>query len=132
MRLGESIWIQGPGQQGLAAVIAAKAAGAGCIIVSGLGHDKRRLEVAKLLGADYTIDVDQDSDPVARILDWTGGDGVNVVVNVTGGGKGCVQRGAAARLDPTSLHQCRLVGALLRCFAILRAGVQIRRVGCVQ
>ena len=94
--LGESIWIQGPGQQGLAAVIAAKAAGAGCIIVSGLSRDKRRLEVAKLLGADRTIAVDEDPDPVATVLDATGGEGVNVVVNVTGGGKGCVDQAVQA------------------------------------
>ncbi len=93
--LGDAIWIQGPGQQGLAAVIAAKAAGASCIIVSGLKRDKRRLEVAKLLGADHTIDVESEPDPVARILDWTGGEGVNVVVNVTGGGKGCVDQAVA-------------------------------------
>ena len=92
VRLGEAIWIQGPGQQGLAAVIAAKAAGAGCIIVSGLSRDRRRLEVARLLGADYTIDVEQETDPVAAILDYTGGEGVDVVVNVTGGGKGCVDQ----------------------------------------
>lgn len=96
LRIGESIWIQGPGQQGLAGVIAAKAAGASCIIVSGLGRDKRRLEVAKLLGADYTIDVDDEPDPVARIYDYTGGEGVNVVVNVTGGGRGCVDQAVKA------------------------------------
>jgi len=96
VRIGESIWIQGPGQQGLAAVIAAKAAGASCIIVSGLSRDTRRLEVARLLGADYTIDVEEEPDVVARVLDYTGGDGVNVVVNVTGGGKGCVDQAVAA------------------------------------
>ena len=50
---------------------------------------------AKLLGADYTIDVEQEPDPAARILDYTGGEGVNVVVNVTGGGKGCVEQAVA-------------------------------------
>ena len=95
-RIGDAVWIQGPGQQGLGAVIAAKAAGADCIIVSGLGRDKRRLEVAKLLGADYTIDVEAEPDPVKKVLDYTGGDGVNVVVNVTGGGKGCVDQAVQA------------------------------------
>lgn len=92
LRLGESIWIQGPGQQGLAGVIAAKAAGASRIIVSGLSQDKRRLEVAKMLGADVTIDVETDPDPAKTVLDATGGEGVNVVVNVTGGGKGLVDQ----------------------------------------
>jgi threonine dehydrogenase-like Zn-dependent dehydrogenase len=92
VRLGDAIWIQGPGQQGLAAVIAAKAAGAQCIIVSGLTRDEHRLEVAKKLGADYTIDAEQEEDIVRYIMDLTGGDGVNTVVNVTGGGKGCVEQ----------------------------------------
>jgi threonine dehydrogenase-like Zn-dependent dehydrogenase len=89
LKLGESILIQGPGQQGLAAIIAAKAAGASCIMVSGLGRDARRLEVAKKLGADYTINVDE-LDVVERVMHYTGGEGANVVVNVTGGGNGTV------------------------------------------
>jgi threonine dehydrogenase-like Zn-dependent dehydrogenase len=87
--LGDAILIQGPGQQGLACVIAAKAAGASCIMVSGLSRDKRRMDVARKLGADYTIDVESE-DLVARVKDATGGEGVNVVVNVTGGGKSTV------------------------------------------
>jgi threonine dehydrogenase-like Zn-dependent dehydrogenase len=93
--LGDAIWIQGPGQQGLAGVIAAKAAGAEKIIVSGLTHDQRRLEVAKKLGATDTLYADQEEDIVKRIMDITGGDGCNVVVNVTGGGKDCVAQSIA-------------------------------------
>jgi threonine dehydrogenase-like Zn-dependent dehydrogenase len=96
IRLGDSVWIQGPGQQGLACVIAAKAAGAQCIVVSGLARDAHRLEVAKLLGATHTIDVEHEEDVISRLLDVTGGDGVNVTVNVTGGGKDCVRQAIEA------------------------------------
>ena len=92
VRMGDAIWIQGPGQQGLAAVIAAKAAGAQCIIVSGLTRDEHRLEVARKVGATHTIDAEQEEDIVKRIMDLTGGEGVSTVVNVTGGGKGCVEQ----------------------------------------
>jgi threonine dehydrogenase-like Zn-dependent dehydrogenase len=91
--LGKSILIQGPGQQGLACVIAAKEAGAGCIIVSGLSRDARRLEIARKLGADVTVDIETE-DLVSRVREATGAQGVDVVVNVSGG-KGAVAQGMA-------------------------------------
>jgi threonine dehydrogenase-like Zn-dependent dehydrogenase len=92
--LGKAILVQGPGQQGLACVIAAKEAGAACIIVSGLARDARRLEIARKLGADVTVDIESE-DLVARVRDATGGQGVDVVVNVSGG-RGAVAQGMAA------------------------------------
>ena len=57
---GKTVLILGPGQQGLACVIAAKAAGADRVIVAGLDRDRKRLEVAKALGADHIVNVEQD------------------------------------------------------------------------
>jgi len=60
---GKTVLIQGPGQQGLACVIAARQAGADRIIVSGLSCDKRRLEVAQALGADLVVEADRENLP---------------------------------------------------------------------
>ncbi|HEY2595854.1 MAG TPA: alcohol dehydrogenase catalytic domain-containing protein, partial [Chloroflexota bacterium] len=58
--LGSSVLIQGPGEHGLAAAMAARAAGAACIIVAGLGIDAGRLEIARRVGAHYTVDVERE------------------------------------------------------------------------
>ncbi len=84
-RPGKIVVIQGPGQQGLGCVIAAKAAGASCIIVSGLSRDANRLEAARALGADYTIAADRES-LKDRVMDITGGDLADIFVDVSSGG----------------------------------------------
>ena len=94
VRLGSSVLIQGPGEHGLCAAMAAHAAGAACIIVAGLSIDDGRLDIARRLGAHHTVDVERE-DLVARVKDITGGEGVDVVINITGAGTNTVQQGLA-------------------------------------
>ena len=69
------VLIQGPGQQGLSQTVICKQAGAKQIIITGTSKDGARLEVAKKLGADVTIDVNKE-DPLQKIMEVTGGLGV--------------------------------------------------------
>ena len=79
---GDTVVILGPGQRGLASVIAAREAGAGTIVVTGLSRDAHKLELAKAFGADHVIDVERES-VVKRVREVTGGRGADVVVEVT-------------------------------------------------
>lgn len=79
-----TVLIQGPGQQGLSQVVACKQAGASLVIVTGTTRDAARLRLAQALGADHVIDVRRE-DPLARVLDITGGKGVDVVLDCTAG-----------------------------------------------
>ena len=79
---GDTVVILGPGQRGLASVIACREIGAGTIIVTGLEADADKLALARLYGADHTIDVDNE-DAVRRVKEITNGRGADVVVDVS-------------------------------------------------
>lgn len=131
-RPGDVVAVLGPGIRGLCAAAAAKDAGAGFVMVTGVGpRDTPRLALGPTFGADVTCDVSLD-DPVTVLRDATGGL-ADVVVDVTAkapealaqavalarpGGTVVVAgtRGTAATpgLDPDHIvyKELRVVGAL--------------------
>lgn len=82
---GDAVLIEGPGQQGLACVVAAKAAGADTIIVSGLSTetDRERLRFARTLGADHVVEIGRD-DLLETVAELTDGRMADLVVECTG------------------------------------------------
>ena len=82
---GQTVVVQGPGQQGLACVVAARAAGAKTVISTGLARDAQRLDVAKRLGADRVVMVDKESLKDV-VMDATNGQGAALVLDVSAGG----------------------------------------------
>jgi threonine dehydrogenase-like Zn-dependent dehydrogenase len=81
---GQSLVVLGPGHMGLAAIVAARAQGAGTIIAVGLSRDRFRLDTALRVGADHAIDLEQE-DARARVADVTGGVMADVVLDVASG-----------------------------------------------
>jgi threonine dehydrogenase-like Zn-dependent dehydrogenase len=79
---GDTVLILGPGQRGLASVLACRAAGAERVFVTGLEADAAKLEIARRFGADATIDVDNEN-VRQRVLELTDGRGADVVVDVS-------------------------------------------------
>jgi len=79
---GDVVAVLGPGMRGIAALVAAKEAGAGFVMVTGHGErDAARLETARSFGADLVVDVSRD-DPVTALRDAAGAP-ADVVVDVT-------------------------------------------------
>lgn len=84
VKAGESVAILGPGARGILMMQVCKAIGAGPIIMTGVTRDEEfRLPMAKKLGADYVVNVDNEDirDVVKKI---TNGIGVDVVLENTG------------------------------------------------
>lgn len=88
---GQTVLIQGPGQQGLSCVVAAREAGAEKIIVTGLDtpSDQRRLALARHLGAHHTVAIGQQ-DLLETVADLTGGLMADLVIDCASGGPGSV------------------------------------------
>jgi len=84
---GRTVAVTGCGPIGLCAVGIAKAAGASWVVAT--DTEPYRLELAARMGADMTLD-GKAGDTTQAILDATGGDGVEVVLEMSG---------AAAALD---------------------------------
>jgi threonine 3-dehydrogenase len=84
---GRTVAVTGCGPIGLCAVGIAKAAGAAWVVAT--DTEPYRLELARQMGADLALD-GRSEDTIAAIRDATGGDGVEVVLEMSG---------AAAALD---------------------------------
>jgi threonine 3-dehydrogenase len=78
---GRTVAITGCGPIGLCTVGIAKAAGAAMVIATDV--EPYRLEIARSMGADMVADA-REPDMVQRVLDATGGDGVEVVIEMSG------------------------------------------------
>jgi L-iditol 2-dehydrogenase len=76
----ETVVISGGGTIGLCSLAAAKGMGAKTILVEPM---PQRVEVARRLGVDFTIDPSNE-DPVRRVLDLTDGTGADLVIEAAG------------------------------------------------
>jgi len=80
--IGDDVLVLGPGQRGLASVVALREAGARRIIVTGLPRDRHKLDLALELGATHVVDAQADN-VVDVVREITDGRGVDRVVDTT-------------------------------------------------
>ncbi len=78
---GRSVAVTGCGPIGLLSVGVAKAAGASLVVAT--DTEPYRLELARQMGADLVLDA-RSPDVVQRVVDATGGDGVEVLLEMSG------------------------------------------------
>jgi threonine 3-dehydrogenase len=92
---GSTVLVLGCGPIGCFAIGVARAAGASLVIASDL--NPKRLELARAMGAQVTLNPKHD-DVVARVRELTGGEGVDLVCEMSGHPSGHAQALAAARI----------------------------------
>ncbi len=92
---GSTVFVLGCGPIGCFACGVAKAAGASLVVASDLND--MRLDLARQMGADVTLNPERD-DVLARIREVTGGDGADLVCEMSGHPAGHAQAFAAARV----------------------------------
>lgn len=88
LRFTDTVVIAGVGSLGMGMVAAARMAGAARIVAIDLHDD--RLELARICGADVTLNPARD-DVVAEVKTMTGGYGCDVYIEATGHPKGVTQ-----------------------------------------
>jgi len=79
---GDVVLISGPGTIGLLAAQVAKAEG-GTVVICGTGRDLERLDLARQLGIDFTVNI-EDEDLSKTVSDLSGGYGADVVLECAG------------------------------------------------
>lgn len=89
VRKDNTVVIEGPGHMGMATIVAARAAGASTIIVTGTARDRFRLDHALRVGADHTIDAENE-DAVERVREITNGQMADVVIDAASGSSATV------------------------------------------
>jgi alcohol dehydrogenase len=143
-QIGDTAVIVGAGPQALGCVAAARESGVGQIIVLGLAVDRKRLELAREMGASRTVNVEAE-DAVEVVRSATGGRMADVVVEVSGSPAGVAQAIDLARkqgtvvlggltgtktltqvpVDKVVLNEVRLQGAFSKGTEAIRAAIQI-------
>lgn len=83
VRAGDVVVFLGPGPMGLLGLQVAKAQGAGQVIVTGTRADKERLKLAKELGADIIINIEEE-DANEVVKGTTDGLGADIVFEAAG------------------------------------------------
>lgn len=87
LQAGESVLITGPGPIGLISLAIAKTAGVSMVGITGRSSSEGiRFEKARELRADFIVNTDRE-DPVQKVLEWTDGRGVDILIETAGGEK---------------------------------------------
>ncbi len=109
---GDAVLVSGVGPIGLLVLQVVRAQG-GRVLAAGTARDGRRLDLARRLGAELTVNVEAQ-DLVAAAREWSGGGGVDLAFECAGA--------------PASLDAC--LDALRRIGTLVQVGLMGRRIEC--